>query len=282
LEEIRVVTDSTADLTPETAREHGIEVIPLSVIHGDATYLDRVDITPESFYRLLSESQDLPKTSQPTPHQFMEVFMRLVDKGYRVLAIHLSSNLSSTVETARAAASALLKDRVHVVDSRFASYGLAFQALEAARMVRQGKALEEILKRLDYIRQKTELALTVGTLDYLYRGGRIGKATCLLSNLLSIKPVVRLEDGVVTAAGKARSTRQALSAIVQIMAERFRDEKVRVAVGHGRALEHARTLAGMLSDCLNIEEDPTIFEVGPVIGVHTGPGTVGAVVCPAS
>ena len=280
MDPVSIVTDSTSDLAPNVATAHNIEVVPLSVIHADRAYLDGVDITPSSFYPMLTSSSELPKTSQPTVHQFKEVFGRLLQQGHSVVSLHISGGLSATKDAARSAAAELETDRVTVIDSGFLSYGLSFQAIEASKMAQQGCSVEEIVAMLDEMRRNTELLFTLDTMHYLHKGGRIGKVSALLGNLLNIKPVIRVEGGIYVPVAKCRSSRQALATIVQYLTDRFSQQKVRLAVGHGQAEEAARSLLEMLKQELCVEGEPEFYEVGPVIGVHTGPGTVGAAVCP--
>lgn len=277
---ISIVTDSTSDLSQVTARANDIEVVPLSVIHGDKVYKDGITITPETFYPMLTSGPELPKTSQPSIHEFKDVYTRLLDSGTSVISLHISSGLSSTFATAESAVSEIGTDQITVVDSGFLSYGLAFQALEARRLASEGHTVKQILAALDALRSKMELLFTLDTLHYLHKGGRIGKVSALLGNLLNIKPVIRVDKGIYVPSGKARSTRQALSLIVQYMTDTFKKQKVRVAVGHGQAFEAGSGLLEMLRESLNVVGEPLFYEVGPVIGVHTGPGTVGTAVCP--
>jgi DegV family protein with EDD domain len=281
VDSIAIVTDSTSDLSQTRAAEHGITVVPLHVTHQGRVYRDGLDITPEAFYPLLEGSDELPKTSQPTPEQFTEVYKPLVEQGKEVLSVHISGGLSSTVDSARSAAERLSNDRIHVVDSGFLSYGLAFQALEAARLAREGTDVGGILERVSLLKERTEMLFTLDTMHYLYKGGRIGKVASLMGSILGIKPVIRVENGVYVPAGKARSIRQALSSIVDFLSKRYRRQKVIVAVGHGRGEEYAAMLREMAVSRLNVAGKPLSFEVGPVIGVHTGPGTVGLAVRPA-
>lgn len=280
MENIAVVTDSTSDLPQLTAVAHGITIVPLSVIHQGVVYQDGIDITPDKFYPMLTATDELPKTSQPTPQQFKDLYERLLESSEEILSIHISGALSSTADVARSAAESLAKDRIHVVDSGFLSYGLAFQALEAARLAQEGRSIQEILSRVSRLKEKTELLFTLETLHYLYKGGRIGKVSSLMGSLLGIKPVIRVENGAYVAAGRTRSIKQALKAIGDFLASTYRRQKVVVAVGHGQARDRALMLSEMLGSVLNIAVEPAFFEVGPVIGVHTGPGTVGVAVRP--
>jgi DegV family protein with EDD domain len=282
LGQIAIVTDSTSDLPRSEAAKHGIEIIPLSVIYQDKTYLDGIDITPDKFYPMLAEGSELPKTSQPSIGQFTEVYSRLLGQGREVISVHISKKLSSTVMTALSSVEQMKSSKVHVVDSGFLSYALAMQAIAAARMALDGGRIKDILARLAKMRERTELMFTLDTLHYLHKGGRIGKVSSLLGQLLNIKPVIRVDDGEYVTAARARSTKQALATMSSLMADTFGTEKVQVAVGHGRGYEGAIALREMLGSSLCLAEPPVLFEVGPVLGVHTGPGTIGAAVCPVS
>jgi len=276
--EISVVTDSTSDINPRMAADKDIVVVPLSVLMGGESYLDGVDITPSQFYPMLAESRDLPKTSQVTPERFISTYRRLLDSGRSVVSVHISSGLSSTVESAMAAARELDPSRIRVVDSKSISYGIGFLALEAARAVREGLGLDAIVERLETVRKKIEVFFTLDTLEYLHKGGRIGKVTALLGSLLDIKPIIRVENGIYVPAGKVRTRKQALESLVQHVKEIAGDNPVRIAVGHGRAAEAAATLKEMVARSLRVTGEITMFEVGPVIGAHTGPGTLGLAV----
>lgn len=277
---IAVVTDSTSDLSQAAAGQQGITVIPLFVTHEGKAYRDGIDITPEDFYPLLQKSTELPKSSQPTPDQFRELYRGLLERAQEVISIHISEGLSSTVAAARAAAEYVAKDRIHVVDSKFVSYGVALQAVEAARLAREGKTARSILDSLTKLRQRTEMLFTLDTMHYLYKGGRIGKVSSLMGSILGIKPVIRVEDGVYVPAGKARSIKLALSAIVEYLSKVYGHQKVLVAYGHGQGESYAKMLNDMVKSTLNVSATPQAFKVGPVIGVHTGPGTVGLAVRP--
>ncbi len=278
---LAVVTDSTSDLDQAEARDRGITIVPLYVTHKGTIYRDALDITPKTFYPLLKDKDELPKTSQPSPHDFEKVYRDLVGSFDEVLSIHISSGLSSTVESARRAAESVNPERIHVVDSKFLTYGMSFQVLEAIELAKKGLPVAKILSLLAGLREKTEMLFTLDTMEYLYRGGRIGKVQSLMGTLLSIKPVVRVENGVYVPSGKSRSMGQALRTMVELLGRKFGRQKVIAAVGHGLAAEHAAVLADLVKKTLNLIRDPYRFEVGPVIGVHTGPGTVGVAVRPA-
>ncbi len=275
--DIAVVTDSTSDIGTELARKFGITVIPLSIVYGGMVYKDGVDLTPSDFYPMLEQAgnEELPTSSQPSPQEFFDVYKPLVDSGKEVLSFHISKGLSSTVDVARMVASELAPERVHVVDTQSISFGIAGQAIEAARLAMAGFSAQEILERVSRLKDQAEVLFSLDTLYYLQRGGRIGKVSSVVGTLLKIKPIVRVEEGIYVPLAKVRSMKQAISGMVEFLESKFKRRAVSIAVGHGQGLEYAQSLRELARDKLNVKGNPYFFEVGPVIGVHTGPGTVG-------
>ncbi|HHW98493.1 MAG TPA: DegV family protein [Firmicutes bacterium] len=272
---IAIVTDSTADLPPDTARELGITVIPLTVNFGLQQYQDGVDITSEDFYPMLAASPTLPTSSQPSPAEFQAVYERLLQEHDSIISIHISSGLSGTINAALTAKEMVDGD-IHVVDSKSVSLGIGIIVLEAREMVEQGLGAAEIVARLEPVLKNTEVFFTLDTLEYLHKGGRIGKVAAVMGSLLNIKPIVRVVDGVYIPVAKVRRQEQALQEMVeQFKALASGREIKRLVVAHGAAEPAATRLASKLKETLGREPDLTM-SVGPVIGVHTGPGTVGA------
>ncbi len=275
MSKIAIVTDSTSDLTPAQALEHNIHVRPLYVVFGDNMYKDGIDIQPDEFYAKLKAAQTLPTTSQPSPGEFIELYEALFAAGHdAIISIHLSSGLSGTAAAARQAAEAMGRE-IHVFDSHSISVGVALQAMSAARAVKEGRTLPEVLQILEKCRKNIEVIFTLNTLEYLAKGGRIGKAKGLLGSLLNIKPIIKVEDGIYVDAGKARSQKQALEQMVGLFVELARGRKVaEFAVAEGMAEDSGQHLKARLEETFGIKG--IICKVGPVVGVHTGPGTVGA------
>ncbi|MCR3923299.1 MAG: DegV family protein [Firmicutes bacterium] len=272
-----IVTDSTADITPTMRAESDVHVIPLKICFADEEYFDG-EITAEDFYEKLRVAQQLPTSSQPSPEDFLTLYHSLLKKYDEVISIHLSSALSGTVNAAWVAAESL-KGKVHVIDSRTISVGIALMVEEASRCIRQGLDSAQIVERVHNARNNIETMFTLNTLEYLQKGGRIGKVAGMVGSLLNIKPIIRVnEEGVYTTAGKARSQDKALDEIVHSCQQLAGDRKIKtVAVAHGAALEAAHKLKDALESAFNVPA--TIFtHVSAVIGVHTGPGTVGAAV----
>ncbi|MGE8202957.1 DegV family protein [Heyndrickxia sp. NPDC080065] len=274
MRKIKVVTDSTADMSYESIEKYGIEVVPLSLFIDGETYLDRIDITPTEFIQKMSESTELPKSSQPPVGVFLELYDRLGNEGYDVLSIHMTGGMSGTVQSAENAA-ALSKTNVKVVDSRFISKALSFQVIEAAIMAKMGKSLEEILSRLETIRTQTRLFVVVEKLDNLAKGGRIGKGKALLGSLLNIKPIASLEGGVYNPVAKARSHTQVVKYLVKSLVEDAMGKTIKsIGIAHAEASELVSKLKSAIISATgyeNIEIEVTT----PIISTHTGAGAIG-------
>lgn len=274
-ERIAIVTDSTADIPPSVANELGITVIPLTVNFNTQQYLDGVEISSDEFYPMLTASTNLPTTSQPSPAEFRSIYERLLEDHDSIISIHISSGLSGTITSALTARE-LVQGDIHVFDSRSISLGIALIATEAVDMVKQGLSAAEIIARLEQVREGTEVMFTLDTLEYLRKGGRIGKVQAVMGALLSIKPIVRVVDGIYIPVGKVRRQEQALQEIVQQFQALAVNKTVkRIVVAHGAAQKAAELLTDKIRQAFGREPDLTV-QVGPVIGVHTGPGTVGA------
>ncbi len=285
---VRVITDSTSDLPPQLARAHGIVVVPLYILFGDQRLRDGVDIGPRDFYELLTTSNVHPSTEPPAEAEIYEHFYDEIQRQ-DILAVHLSSQLSETFERSRRAAlkgsrtfDHLPPERLgmalEVVDSRNVSMGTGLQALFAARMSRRGLNVFAIHQRLQKMQPRITTLFVVDTLEYLVRGGRIGKARAWVGKLLGIKPILGVVDGVVTTVDKARGGRQAQLKIVEALAQRMVDERPLVmVVAHARAPVEADLLSQLISQRFNIGEK-IVTDIGPVVGTHAGPGCVGCVV----
>ncbi|AGK54573.1 DegV family protein [Bacillus sp. 1NLA3E] len=274
MSKVKIVTDSTVDLTNEDIQKYNLEVVPLTISIDGETYIDRVDITPTEFIQKMKQSVELPKSSQPSSGTFLEVYDRLAEEGYEVISIHMTGGMSGTVQSAASAAQ-MSKGKVEVVDSRFISKGLSFQVIEAAEMAQQGKTVPEILARINVIREQTRLFVVIDTLENMVKGGRIGKGRAMVGSLLNIKPIASLEGGVYTPVAKVRSHSQ----VVKYLAKHFADE-VKDKTIKGVGLVHAEgfALATKLKEAI-IEltgySNFDIVDTTPVISTHTGIGTIG-------
>jgi DegV family protein with EDD domain len=278
------VTDSTCDLGPDALAALGVEMVPLTVHFGDEHFRDWIDIEPAPFYEKLVAARDLPKTSQPSPADFLDVYERLARQGkHSAVVLTLSSGLSGTYQSATiAAADAPIP--VHVIDTRRASLAVALviQAAVAARD--SGKDAAAIEALCVQLAAKTRLYFLVDTLEYLVKGGRAGRAAGLAASLLDIKPVLNVnEDGLVEPFKKVRGRQQALSALVGHVAEDVASMgPVRLAVLHGADVARAMELESALRKSVPDAEIVLNDSIGPVIGTYTGPGALGVAYHPAS
>ncbi len=272
---IALVTDSTADLTEEIIKEYDIHVVPLKIRFKDEEYLD-YEIAGDKFYELLTQAKELPATSQPSPEDFASIYRSLLEEYDEIISIHISSGLSGTLNSANIAKEKF-GERIHIVDSKTISLGIGLMVVEAAKNIREGLSTLQIIEGLSTVRKNVEVLFTLNTLEYLQKGGRIGKVQGMMGSLLNIKPVVRVgDDGIYHTYSKARSQERAINSIVQAFQDMARGRKYKsLVVAHGAAQQAGLYLKEALENALQIKAK--IFtQVGPIIGVHTGPGTVGA------
>jgi DegV family protein with EDD domain len=272
---IKIVTDSSAHLPAEEYTCRDITVIPLKVIFGDQTYREGIDLSNDDFYRRLRESRDLPTTTQPSAGEFLEAYRRLTDAGHSVISLHLSSKLSGTYNSAITAREMLPDRDITVVDTPWISCALGMIAREAAMAAQAGRSKDEILALIDRLSQKLNIVFVVDTLEYLQKGGRIGGAQALLGTLLKIKPILHLENGRIEPLDKVRTKQAAVRRLIEVMDERVNhDCGVHVGILHAQAPEEASALEAEIRRRFKINE-LYLAEIGPVVGTHTGPGTVG-------
>lgn len=270
---VRIVTDSSCDLTDEEIAGHSIEVVPLSIRFGDEELEDRTDLTVEAFYERLAKSSVLPETAAPAPGKFEAAFRRQAQAGAdAVVCINLSAGLSATMQSAQNAARALDGELdVRVVDSRSITSGLGTQVLLAAAAAADGASVDDVEALVEDLARRTHVVGALDTLDNLKKGGRIGGAQALLGSLLSIKPIVDISTGTVEEAGKARTRRKALQELRDKVFEAGDVEHL--CITHGFAPE--------VDDMLDLlaerypRDEIRVGHIGPVIGTHGGPRVMG-------
>ena len=271
---VRIVTDSTSDIDGETARNMGITVVPQNVHFGWLSFEDNVTITPDGFYRMLSTLPELPTTSQASPGRFTQAYDELGGDADGIVSIHVSSKLSGTCNSARQGASATSTDcPIEVIDSGQASMGLGLVVMAAAELAMQGASQSEVVAAALGTAGRAQCLCLFETLEYLQRGGRIGKAQALVGSVLKIKPMIIVRDGEVHPLGRARTFRKALAQM---------KESVRgfapidsLAVMHSTTPEVASEVADDLKDMLPQGSEPYIARFGPALGVYAGPGALG-------
>jgi DegV family protein with EDD domain len=274
-ENTAVVLDSTADLPDPQARHPNWRLVPLYVRFGEETFREYVDISGAEFYRRLRASPDPPKSSQPSPADFQQVFESLSDFEH-VLCVVLSSKISGTYESARLAAENAGDGCVRVLDSGVTSGGTVILADAIQRRLEQGADEAEIDALVERFRRERGLLFTVDTLEYLIRGGRIGKAAGLAGQLLSVKPILVFDDGEVAPFKRVRGRGKAIAELESIFVEGSEDSPdLHVGVGHAEAQEDAEQLVRRVQAARPNAKLDIVTTLGPVIGTHGGPGTLG-------
>lgn len=268
---VRVVTDSTADLPGGLVARYQITVVPLLVQFGEQSFRDGVDLTPAAFYLRLRTTPVLPRTSQPPVAAFQATYEELLKGDQAVVAIHLSSTLSGTYQASALAAQAFPPGRITVLDSRTLSMGLGWLVLEAARAAEAGASQSEVTALVERLRPRVRVLGVLETLEFLQRGGRIGRARAFLGSLLGIKPLLEVRDGEVLPRERVRTWGRALERLAELTLAL--GTMSHVAVLHGGAPNAAERLQGMLMGGLGAAER-LLCEVGPVLGTHLGPGFV--------
>ena len=270
-----VVLDSTADLPDPAARHPNWRLVPLYVRFGDETYRDHVDLGAVEFYEKLRASNAQPQSSQPTPADFEAAFAEL--EGFeRILCVLISGKLSGTAESARLAAQALGDDRVTVIDSESVSGGVVMLADAIQRRLDRGTTLEKIEDLVARFRRESTILFTVDTLDYLVRGGRVGTAAGLAGQLLSVKPILAIDEGEVEPLKRVRGRQKALAELLRLFEEGTEDgPTLHVGVAHADAEAELETLVGRIRGLRPEASLDFHAQLGPVIGTHGGPGTIG-------
>lgn len=277
---LRIVTDGAADLLPAWEKEFGINTIPVNILFGEKSYLQGVELDNEGFYKLVDESKRVPKTSQPSPHQFVEFYRKIAQKGDTILSIHITAKLSGTYASAIAAA-AELKGEFNVipVDSSCGSLGIGLMCREARKMERAGKNVEEIVAYLENIKNKIRVILTLDTLEYAKMSGRVKTLQAALASLLNVKPIAVLRDGDLNMAERVRTRKAALDRVIEMAKEEFGNKPVYLAVVHARDLKSGQSLLDDAKSHFNHKET-MLGELSISIAANLGPGTVGLILYP--
>ena len=275
---VAVVIDSTAYIPEAMMKENDIHIVPLNVIFGDEIFLDGVDMVPQTFYSRLSSSKIMPSTSQPSPDAFKIKYKELLDKGYQIISMHISSNLSGTVNSAMQAKNEVGNGDIEVIDSKLTSMALGFPVLTVARAAREGATLKECKAIAENAISKSGAIFAVNTLEFLHRGGRIGSAAAFMGTALNLKPVLHLEDGKIEALEKIRTMTKAMDRVVQILGNQVKNtSSLHLAAIHSNVPGEAQKLLDKARNAYTIAQvqDAVVADISPVIGTHTGPGTVG-------
>ncbi len=270
---VRIVTDSSCDLPQELADAHGIKIVPLSIRFGDEEFIDRTTITTDEFWRRCAGSAQLPETAAPPPGDFIKAYLDLKEQGATsVVVLALSSLLSATMQSAVNAAKDVSSEiEVRVIDSRNASMGLGLTALECAKKAQAGATIDEVCALAEQLIPRTFLFGALDTLDNLKKGGRISSGKALIANVLSIKPLIAVRNGLIEEAGKQRTRSKALAALIDILGEHA-DNIEQVGILHAQCAD-IDAFVQMVKTVYSGEV--IVSDIGAVIGTHAGQGTIG-------
>lgn len=274
---IRIITDSTSYINKEFVERYNIKVISLNVTMDGKSYREQ-DLDNSTFYDIIDKNAEIPKSSQPSMDEALNAFESAAKAGDDIVGIFLSSDMSGTYSTANLIKDMVLKDypdaKIAIVDSKTNCMELGFQVLQAARAAEKGKTIEEIIKICEVTKKNSRFLFIPETLKYLKKGGRIGNAAALLGSIFQIKPILTVEDGKTTVFDKVRTTKKAVSVMIEKVITDTKDKKIgEIVVHHINCREKAIELSNILKDKFNIKIE--IQDIGPVIGLHVGPGCVG-------
>lgn len=277
---LKIMVDGSADMPDGWAELYQLDILPMPIQFGDTTYYQGEDITTSEFYELVENSGNFPKSAAPSPHRIKSFVEKVSNIGDSVLFLNVSGKMSSTVTMVQIAANEL-KDKIPVItfDSKAGSAALAFMAREARLRERAGETIEEIQTRLEVMRDKIMIVLTIDNLEFAYRSGRVGALQALLSSLLKIKPIISLQEGSLNVSDKVRTRKKSLECLVSKVKERFGAQPIKVAIVHSQDSETAGILKTMIDEALNVVE--TIFtDLSISVAANLGPKTVGIVAIP--
>ncbi len=269
---LRIITDSTADITTEQAAQMGITIVPLKVIFGEKEYRDGIDISIEGFYEKLVTAEKLPTTSQPAPDDFLKYFEEAKEVGDSVLVILISSKLSGTYQSAVIAKEMCEYSEISIVDSLTTITNLRLLVEHAIKLREQQMPMVQIANELEELKQRTVLLAMVDTLEFLHKGGRLSKSSAILGTLLKFKPIITVKDGVVSVVDKERGTNKGIARILEIVDEYGSiDKSYPVMFGYSSEDSKALMLQEKVIEKYGLK-DTRIYPVGCVIGTHAGPG----------
>lgn len=278
----KVISDSSCDFEPSLAKDKNVDIVPFYITFEQSSYLkEGIDIQSDDFYHRLLNENAFPKTSLPSVQDYINVFTPYLEQGEDILCLCISSLLSGSYQSATNAANILLEDfpnrKISIIDTMQATFGQSLIVLEVVKMRDAGITLEETTNIINELKQTTKVIFTVDTLEYLQKGGRIGKATALAGSLLNIKPILLLEDGEIHSFSKARGKKKAISNVIDIFIEHIGENKnhYEFIVGHTFVPEEAKNLRDKLVNDYKIDINYPIINAGVTVGTHVGPGGVG-------
>lgn len=271
---IKIITDSLSDIPLNLIREYDIEVIPITIIFEDGEYKDGVDLSSSEFYEKLKKSNTIPKTSQITPNEFESVFKKYLDEDKIILYVAGSSKATGTYQSASLVKSLLESENIYIFDTMALSYGCGIIAVEAAKMVKENKSIEQILQKLEYMRETVDYIFTVDTLEYLQKGGRISSTKAAVGTILNIKPILTVQEGLVSQLDYVRGKKKIIEKMIEIAKTRGKNlSDQTILISHGDNEELALKLKEEVQNEFN-PKDIIMGYVGSAVGTHSGPGIV--------
>ena len=276
MSKIAIITDSTSDIPEDMVKELDLKIIPLTVNFGEESFLDNgKDINKKDFYNKVRSSEKLPTTTQPTPKNFIELYSDTLKTSDSIISIHISKKMSGTINSAEMARKELPGRDIEIIDSELVHMPLGFLAIKAAQLAQQGRSKEEILKEVYDLKPKITVLIVPSTLEYLKKGGRIGKAKGLIASLLEIKPILTIHDGEISQFKTARRWNQVKTELINSMKTMIKNyENLIVSVGHADAKDDAAEMYERIKETFNPKKIINV-DIGIVVGTHLGPGGLG-------
>ena len=277
---LRIVTDGAADLPESWLKDYDIQLIPVNIQFGEKTYLQYVDLSNDGFFKMVEETRKIPKTSQPTPYQFVEFYKKHAEPGDTILSIHVTSKLSGTYASSVSAAKEL-EGTYNVIpfDSATGSIGIGYMCREARKMERQGKSMEQILARLEQLRDQCRMFFTLDTLEFARMSGRVGALTATLAALINLKPVGVLKDGVLEITEKVRTRKASIERLIEMAKEEFAGKPIFMGVLYIRDQAAGLELQDRVKKIFDIKELEQV-EMSISLAANFGPGTLALLAYP--
>ncbi|RII34498.1 DegV family protein [Clostridium chromiireducens] len=275
MEKIALITDSASDISIEILEENNIKMLPFKILYSDGEFEDRIEISPEMMYKRLKT--EIPKTSLPSIEKINNVFRGIVEEGYtHVIVITISAAFSGTYNAVRLVSENFPELETHVFDSKTLTMAEGAMVLETAELIKEGKSFNTIVNILPTLREKIDLFFTIDTLEYLQKGGRIGKVAGTVGELLNLKPIITVaNDGTYRTAAKVRGSKQSVSKLTEIFKSYLEKGKYKAWILDGHGLDKVESLYESIKDLPNVVECTITGTIGPALGVNTGPGLVG-------
>ena len=272
---IKILLDTSSDYTVEEVQAKGMDLVPLHITLGEADYRDAYDLSKDKFYELLTSNEEVPKTSQPTPQDFVDVFEKAEKNNDELICILLSSRISGTFQSATLAKSIVDYDKIHLIDSLSATHGIRLLAEHAQNLVNEGKTAEEIVAELEVLKTKIKILAVVDTLEYLCKGGRVSRTTAAIGEMAKVKPMITVNEGEVAVIGKSLGKNKAIGSLLKALGECEVDHRFPMYSVSTLGTENCEVLENRLA--AEGYETKERLQIGATIGTHVGPGVFGII-----